>query len=161
MKQIYLKRMMAGMAFLSFIGASPLCAEGVNALLVWTKDGKSVGYELQHAPRATFSENTIDLFADGVTVSYPLEDYLRFTFGDYDFTDVKALKQTKAFFRLDGNLLHVSHAEAGENIRVYSADGKLLGQARCDVSGQATLPLNGEGIFIIKSNKVNFKISKR
>ena len=78
MKQIYLKRMMAGMAFLSFIGASPLCAEGVNALLVWTKDGKSVGYELQHAPRATFSENTIDLFADGVTVSYPLEDYLRF-----------------------------------------------------------------------------------
>ena len=158
MGRIYLRIMLA---LLCTLPACNIHAEEVDALYVWTKDGQKVGYLLTEAPKARFTESALEFTVGGEQVSYPLDDYLKFTFGKYDPDAVEAIPGMKAVFHMEGDNLHVSLMKASESIRIYGVDGKLISQTKTDGEGQAVLPVRGSGIFIVSTNSINFIISKR
>lgn len=136
----------------------PLCAEGKTALLVWTRDGEAVGYDLGERPLLKFAENDILLYAGDVTVSYPLCDYVRMAFGNWNFESVEEIVAPKALFTLEGDHIVVTGLKPGETVSVYSAGGILQWNGKASDNGLVTIPLEGEGVKVINVSNINFKI---
>lgn len=138
----------------------PASAEDKNALLVWTHDGGVVGYELSVRPTVKIVDQNVVLAAGDVKVSYPLGNYVRMSFGRWDFASVPELSASKVLFRIEDDHVIVSGLAPGEVISLYSAGGVLLWNGQAGMDGGAVMPLRGEGVRVVKVGTINFKIDR-
>ena len=129
-------------------------------MLVWTRDGETVGYDLGIRPLVKMAEKDIVLLAGKVTVSYPLSDYVRMAFGNWNFDSVEEMEAPKALFTLDGDKLMVTGLKSGEAVGLYSVGGMLLWNGKADADGSLTIPLEGEGVLVIKVSDITFKLDR-
>lgn len=146
--------------FLSLFLLPRVQAEGENALLVWTRDGSVVGYELAVRPQVRLTDTDVVLDAGEVSVSYPLADYVRMSFGQWNFDSVEELP-TKGLFRIVGDKLFVSGLKPSEAISVYTVDGMLLWLGKASSEGSATVPFDGHGVRVFRTESIYFKTNRR
>lgn len=150
--------------FLSLLLFIPLSAmaESQMKLTIWAKDGTQVAYALDEEPKVTFTENSMVISSTKIEVNYPLQDMVRFTYGD-EVTAVSHLRTDKSPFKLDGKSLLFPALRLNSVITVYSQSGTLVFQKTVRQGGEYAFPIDGlvKGVYVVKVNGVTYKFLKR
>lgn len=68
-------------AVAAFLMGQVVQAEERNALVVHLKDGTSTTFLLDDEPRATFSNGALKVVSSSLSMEFPREEVLRFTYG--------------------------------------------------------------------------------
>lgn len=65
--------------------------------------------------------------------------------------------------RLELGHVYIAHAKAGETVRVFTVDGKLVASQRINSEGTADIDLTtlGKGLYIVKSVKTSIKVMNK
>ena len=65
--------------------------------------------------------------------------------------------------RLEQGHVYIAHAKAGETVRVFTVDGKLVASQRINGEGTADIDLTtlGKGLYIVKSAKTSIKVMNK
>ena len=102
------------------------------------------------------------------TVTYNATEVLKFTLGDIDgnpVTDDIGGIEAKAEPNVDrhGDRLYFTDCKPNSPIRIYNMGGRRVDTQRTDDNGQAEISLSGlkAGVYILKSDDITFKITKR
>ena len=129
-------------------------------LVVWLKDGEKVYYDLEESPKTTFTGSDVIITTDVVTVSYPMEQVLRYTY-DLATTDIENLKENEIHISQHGNSLGFENLKSGTVIKVYSIDGTLKDSVSAGGSVTVSLDNYSSGVYIIKVNGMTYKVLKK
>lgn len=155
-KQTSVRLAMAVLAFTATLTA------GAEAYVKVTgADGKAVTFRVEDHPKVSFTEEALVITTDEATVDYPLSDYRRFEFSD-EATAVSSVESVRNPTFAIGSSLTADGLEPGSLVSVYSAGGQLIGSAKADLSGHASVSLQGlDGVGIVKTTAKTFKFIKK
>lgn len=132
-------------------------------LVVWHKDGQKTYYDLAENPKTTFSESDIVITTSSITISYPLDQVLRYTY-DLQTSGIENVNLTKPVRVLqNGNEIVFENLKTNANIQVFSTEGKLLATQVADGRRTITVSLASypAGVYIVKANGATYKMMKR
>lgn len=142
-----------------------MTASAADYVTVSGNDGTKTSFTLSETPTVTFTDESLVITAGSKTVEYPRSEYRLFQLTDNDQTTT-AINNVKGndgdnvvFSFADG--VHGEGLKAGSRVAVYSINGQLIGQAVASASGSVDIPLQGTGVFIVKSQAKTFKFVKR
>lgn len=96
-------------------------------------------------------------------VEYPITDYRSFTLtDDNESTAVTKVNDDapKAIISSDGTL-HGEGLKAGSRVSIYTINGESVGSATASATGTVDIPLNGRGVYIVRTPEKSFKIIKK
>ena len=137
-------------------------------LVVWTGENAKHCYALSEKPELTMENGVFTLTTTTTTVTYNAAEILKFTLGDIDgnpVTDDIGGIEAKAEPNVDrhGDRLYFTDCKPNSPIRIYNMGGRLVDTQRTDDNGQAEISLSGlkAGVYILKSDDITFKITKR
>ena len=140
---------------------------GNVALLVLTKDGAYHKFVLDGSrPQVKFEGSTLKVITSSVAeATFALSDIIRFTYGDYDpsgIYDLTVDKNSTTVDYKDGTLV-ISHLAEGASVVIYGIDGKQVKQLTAVHAGTYRLSLSSlpQGVYIVKADKISYKIMKR
>lgn len=141
-----------------------LTASAANFVTVSGNDGKKVSFALATKPTVTFTEESLVITAGDQTVEYPRTDYRIFTFTDDNQTTaidkVNGYDGSNVVFSFaDG--LHGEGLKAGSRVMVFSLNGQMVGSANASANGSVDIPLQGNGVYVVKSAEKSFKFIKK
>ncbi len=132
-------------------------------LVVWHKNGQKIYYDLAENPKTTFSGTEIVITTNDISISYPLEQVLRYTYElqTSDIDNIDRPKPTRV--SQNGNRLVFENLEAGTEIQLFSTDGKLLAAQTANGSHAVTVSLASypPGVYVVKANGATYKMMKR
>lgn len=137
------------------------------ALVVWTNDGERSEYAFAEKPQVTMHNDYFTVSSLTTTVEYAAKDILRFTLEDKGILTgldgVRIQEVNKAVIHLAPDHLLVSGCRPGSAVTIYSINGQIIESRKVDADGQQTFSLTSyvAGIYIIKTETINFKIIKR
>lgn len=132
-------------------------------LIVWAKDGTKTYFDLAENPKTTFKDNDLVITCESMTVSYPLEQVIRYTY-ELVSTGVDNISLEKAVCISQCNdALTLKNLKPGTNVSLYTVDGKLVMAHITGDSRSVTISLSErpKGMYIVKANDVTYKIMKR
>ena len=148
-------------------GPDPGPGAGNVALLVLTKDGAHHKFVLDGSrPQVKFEGSTLKVITSSVAeASFALSDIIRFTYGDHDpsgIYDLTVDKNSTTVDYKDGTLV-ISHLAEGAKVVIYGIDGKQVKQLTAVYAGTYRLSLSSlpQGVYIVKADKISYKIMKR
>jgi len=152
---------------LSFMLAlAALAAQAQARLVVWEKGGGKVVYQLAEQPTTTFEQGKLVLRTNTATVSYHLENVLRYTYEGVDNTlvDGISLQPEEALVKIDrtGQQVTFSGLRHGATVSLYGTNGILLEQQRASESGTVTLSVSHRpsGVYVVKTGNQTIKLSR-
>ena len=123
-----------------------LCSTGVRAadetapgIVVWMNDGNKVEVMFSDMPEFTYSDGNVVLQTSRASLSWPLENVQKFTFGEVSTSGIKPIG-------LDF---------ASGNIAVYDLNGKLV---KSNINSISELP---RGVYIVKDGRVTTKVVRK
>lgn len=160
-KMLMNKTCLALVAAFLLMGQTVL-TEGRNALVVHLKDGTSTTFLLDDQPRATFSDGALKVVSSSLSMEYPRAEVLRFTYGHADAEGV-AMHPADSFSGvMDGNLFCLSGLKGGADVRLFSADGRLLCEVSAGRDGKVSIPLDAypSGVYVLQSKGLIHKFAK-
>lgn len=136
--------------------------EQVSTLDVWTKNGEKITYYLSEHPVATYSDNDLVLKTDKLTVSYPLTELHKFTFGS-EATSVETTPLTDGQMQMQKGTLCLAGFHAGEKVSIYNIGGQNVMNATISSDGTATLFIESlaTGVYVVKAGSITHKIIKQ
>ena len=132
-------------------------------LVVWLADGSRVYHDLTDEPVTTFDNGAFLLNSATTTISYPLEQVLRYTYRGGKDVPTSIVRPGEIRFAQGSDQMTFDGLPDGLRLDVYSPDGKLL-QTLTAHDGQTTLiSLMGQpaGTYIIKAGDATYKFMKR
>lgn len=158
----YSWRMLLAVSLFLFAG-HPLSAEEKTMLVVWAKDSVKVAYALNEKPKISFTDTTLVISVKDAEVSYPLEDMLRFTYGDASEANILDIHAGESLFLLDGNSLLFPSLAVGTTVSLHALDGTLFFTKSVSTAGYYAFPLSAlsSGVYMVNVNGVTYKIVKR
>ena len=130
--------------------------------LVLNSGGEETVIALADDPVMTINEGTLKVTVAGVEkLSADLSQGLTYSFSETVPTGILELQNEEAP-RLEQGHVYIAHARAGETVRVFTADGKLVASQRISGEGTADVDLTtlGKGLYIVKSAKTSIKVIK-
>lgn len=132
-------------------------------LVVWAKNNTKVAYALDEKPRISFTDTTLVISVEDVEVSYPLDDMLRFTYGEDPGTGVLDLQTEEQKFYFDGTVLLFPSLNAGTTVSLYTLGGTLVFTKAVSTNGEYACPLSNlsQGVYVVNANGVTYKILKK
>lgn len=151
------------LVLLALLLAVPLRA-AVNpvTLAVQTRDNAKHMFVLADQPNVTFEGEDLVVTCVNSTTTFALPDVIRFTY--LNATDaVEELKVDDTTVDFKDGVIVINQLKAGATVEVYSVDGRLVRQLKAHEGGNYSLDL-GElptGVYIIKADRVTYKIAKR
>ena len=123
-----------------------LCSAGARAadetapgIVVWMNDGNKVEVMFSDMPEFTYSDGNVVLQTSRASLSWPLENVQKFTFGEVSTSGIKPIG-------LDF---------ASGNIAVYDLNGKLV---KSNINSISELP---RGVYIVKDGRVTTKVVRK
>lgn len=133
-------------------------AEGMQYVVFDLRDGTQTVIALQDKPVITCQDGELKVTVAGEEkVSASLGDVAKYYFSDnplniFEMADEKP--------RIEMGHLYVTRAKAGESVRVYTTDGRMVGSYRISADGNADIDLTtlGKGLYIVKTAKASIKI---
>jgi len=147
----------------SMVLAVPLrAADSPVTLVVLTRDNAQHMFVLADRPEVTFVGTDLVVNCVNSTTSFALPDVIRFTF--LNTTDaVEELKADEAQVNFRDGIIVIDHLKAGATVAVYSVDGRLVRQLTARESGTYSLNLSElpVGVYVVKADRVTYKIAKR
>ncbi len=134
----------------------------LSTLDVWTKSGERITYYLSEHPVAEYSGSDLVLKTDGLTVSYPLTELHKFTFGS-EATSIETASLPDGRMQMQEGQLCLSGFRAGEKVSIYSIGGQNVLNATVESDGTATLFIGSlaTGVYVVKAGSVTHKIIKQ
>lgn len=158
----YAWRLLFAVSVALFAG-HPLSAEEKTMLVVWSKDSTKVAYALDEEPKIRFTATDLVIAVQDTEVNYPLEDMLRFTYGDASETNILDIHAEKSIFLLDGNSLLFPSLGEGATVSLHALDGTLVFTKTVSTAGDYAFPLSAlsSGVYMVNVNGVTYKIVKR
>ena len=135
----------------------------VDELVCMLNSGVIVKWQLSEQPKVELVNGEFAVNTAHATVFYPAEDVNRFTL-EKNPTAIRPISIADAKIQKtsSGRLL-ISGCKAGEEISVYSTDGKKVLNSRTDKDGMLTFSIDAlpVGVYIVKSKSVNLKVVKQ
>jgi hypothetical protein len=135
---------------------------------VWTGENAKHCYALSEKPELTMENGVFTLTTTTTTATYNAAEVLKFTLGDIDgnpVADGVDAIDAKAEPNVDrhGDRLYFTDCKPNSPIRIYGVGGQLVDTQWTDEDGRAELSLSGlkAGVYILKSDDITFKITKR
>ena len=119
-----------------------------TALIVHQKSGGTVEFAFSEKPVVTYSDGYLIISVAEASVSYPLSNMQKFTFGELssNYTRIVAPKEA-----------------APQPTYVYSIGGMLMRTLQPNEYGSTPANLDGlpAGIYVIKNGNTSYKITKK
>ena len=119
-----------------------------TALIVHQKSGGTVEYAFSEKPVLTYSEGYLVISAADASVSYPLSNMQKFTFGEVSdqVTRITAPLNT-----------------APQATYIYNVSGMLMRTLQPSQDGTTSASLEGlpAGTYIIKNGQTSYKVAKK
>ena len=138
--------------------ATSASAEGMKYVVFDLRDGTQTVIALQDKPIITCQSGELKVTVAGEEkVSASLGDVAKYYFSD---TPSGIFEMTEEKPRIEMGHLYVTRAKAGESVRVYTSDGRMVGSYRISADGNADIDLTtlGKGLYIVKTAKASIKI---
>ena len=156
-----LKRIL--LLFALLVLAVPLrAADNPVTLVVLTRDNAQHMFVLADKPEVTFEGTDLVVTCVNSTTTFALPDVIRFTYlNTTDAVEEISQNETQVNFR-DG-IIVVNGLKANAMVAVYSVDGRMVRQLKAHEDGNFSLDLNElpTGVYIVKADRVTYKIAKR
>ena len=133
-------------------------AEGMKYVVFDLRNGTQTVIALQDKPIITCQSGELKVTVAGEEkVSASLGDVAKYYFSD---TPSGIFEMTEEKPRIEMGHLYVTRAKAGESVRVYTSDGRMVGSYRISADGNADIDLTtlGKGLYIVKTAKASIKI---
>ena len=133
-------------------------AEGMQYVVFDLRDGTQTVIALQDKPVITCQGGELKVNVAGEEkVSVSLGDVAKYYFSD---TPLSIFEMADEKPRIEMGHLYVTRAKAGESVRVYTTDGRMVGSYRISADGNADIDLTtlGKGLYIVKTAKASIKI---
>lgn len=130
--------------------------------LVLNSGGEETVIALADEPVMTIEESILKVTVAGEEkLSADLSQGLSYKFLAEDPTAIQEVLN-KETSRLELGHVYIAHAKAGETVRVFTVDGKLVASQRINGEGTADIDLTtlGKGLYIVKSAKTSIKVIK-
>ena len=127
--------------------------------LVLNSGGEETVIALADEPVMTIEESILKVTVAGEEkLSADLSQGLSYKFLAEDPTAIQEVLN-KETSRLELGHVYIAHAKAGETVRVFTVDGKLVASQRINGEGTADIDLTtlGKGLYIVKSAKTSIK----
>ena len=131
--------------FLAFAGTT-VWAE--TALFVHQKNGGLLEISFSEKPVVTYSDGYVVVRTADASVSYPISNMQKFTFGEVDDQVTRITAPADA---------------APQPTNIYSLDGKLLRTYKPGEDGRTSTSLEGlpAGTYVIQNGTTSYKMLKR
>lgn len=133
-------------------------------LVVWLADGTTVSHDLTDEPETTFQDGALFLKTDKVTVSYPLDKVLRYTYeGEFPKVGIQPVRSGEVRFSQGADEMRFDGLPAGTTLELYSPDGRLLAVQTAAEGQPAVISLKGRptGTYIVKAGDASYKFLKK
>ena len=148
---------------LALMLAVPLrAADNPVTLVVLTKDNAQHMFVLADKPEVTFEGIDLVVTCENSTTTFALADVIRFTY--LNATDaVEELTEDATTIDFKDGMVVINQLKEGASVAVYSVDGKLVRQLTARDTGNYSLNLSELpiGVYIVKADRVTYKIAKR
>ena len=131
--------------------------------LVLNSGGEETVIALADEPVMTIEESILKVTVAGEEkLSADLSQGLSYKFLAEDPTAIQEVLN-KETSRLELGHVYIAHAKAGEPVRVFTVDGKLVASQRINGEGTADIDLTtlGKGLYIVKSAKTSIKVMNK
>ena len=131
--------------------------------LVLNSGGEETVIALADEPVMTIEESILKVTVAGEEkLSADLSQGLSYKFLAEDPTAIQEVLN-KETSRLELDHVYIAHAKAGETVRVFTVDGKLVASQRINGEGTADIDLTtlGKGLYIVKSAKTSIKVMNK
>ena len=131
--------------------------------LVLNSGGEETVIALADEPVMTIEESILKVTVAGEEkLSADLSQGLSYKFLAEDPTAIQEVLN-KETSRLALGHVYIAHAKAGETVRVFTVDGKLVASQRINGEGTADIDLTtlGKGLYIVKSAKTSIKVMNK
>ena len=131
--------------------------------LVLNSGGEETVIALADEPVMTIEESILKVTVAGEEkLSADLSQGLSYKFLAEDPTAIQKVLN-KETSRLEQGHVYIAHAKAGETVRVFTVDGKLVASQRINGEGTADIDLTtlGKGLYIVKSAKTSIKVMNK
>ena len=155
---------------LSLLGAVLLAVPvfGQNTLTLHFKNGEEFSFGLDEKPVIEFTESELVVKTVKTELRYQYETVVN-TIANITFDDKKTsvfnigAEESKPGITLDEYTVRISGAKADATVSVIASDGKQLRSYKTDADGSVTFSIAdlSQGIYIIKSENLTFKILKK
>lgn len=155
------KKLLA-IAAAAFLMGQAVWADERNALVVHLKDGTSTTFLLDDEPRATFSDGALKVVSSSLSMEFPREEVLRFTYGYSDAKGMLMLPAETFSGVIENDVFCLSGLNSNVVVRLFSVDGKLLSEVRTNGDGKVNIPLDAypSGVYVLQSKGFIHKFTK-
>ena len=150
------------LAFLLFLPLTMLAQATGNATLVLHHaDGTTTDVALFTQPRVTFTDGKLLVASPLLTMEYPAEQVLRFTYKG-EGTGVALPHNEADYAQKDGQLVF-SGLSAADRVAVYTTSGIRVPIRLVSLGNSLALPLSSipQGVYILSVNGKTSKFTKR
>ena len=132
-------------------------------LVVWHKNGEKTYFELNEMPETTFEGGLLVIRSSKTTVSYQMENILRYTYEGVStsITDLQPSERAVIIAK-DGDGVTFRNLPGSSAVSVYSTNGVLLEQ-RTAIEGQpltVSVAQRPAGVYVVKAGKETIKLMK-
>ena len=119
-----------------------------TALFVHQKSGAVLEIGFSEKPVVTYEDGNLVITASEASVSYPLSNMQKFTFGEVDDQVTRITAPVNV---------------APQPTQIYSIDGKLMRTYQPDADRTTSTSLEGlpAGTYVIKNGQTSYKVLKR
>lgn len=134
------------------------------SLVVWQKDGTTVCFLLRERPKVVYDGDTVRISTPSLAADYPFSAIRKMTYPDAnDIDGVDEVAAPDKPFAVKGEGLTFSAGRKPLDVRLFTADGKLVRAFSVGEASSATLPLGSltAGIYLVSVDGVTYKISLR
>lgn len=132
-------------------------------LVVWTNDGGKTAYALSKRPVLRFTDTEMLITGEGIEATYPLDQFVRYTYESSDFTGIRDLNTEEGYGTVSGDYLLFPSLKAHSSVSIYALNGRLILQKTIKADGEYAFPLASlpVGIYVVKVNGLTYKITKQ
>lgn len=156
-----MKRKLLAVLLLSSL--TTMADEPKSQLVVWAKDGTKTYFDLAENPKTTFKDNDLVITSESMTISYPLDQVLRYTYELLTDGIENISREKTVLISQHGDTLTLENLKPGTTVSLYTVDGRLILTQKADASRSVTISLSSrsEGVYIVKANDLTCKMLKR
>lgn len=151
------------LTLLLMLAAGVWAQNATPRLVVWQKSGEKVYFELNEMPETTFENRLLVIRSSKTSVSYQLENILRYTYEGVNSTDIDLLPSERAvIIAKNGDGVTFRNLPDGTTVGVYSANGMLVEQCTATTGKPLTISVaqRPAGVYVVKAGKETIKLMK-
>ena len=157
-----MKKILSFFIFLVFTLSAK--ADNEPAIKVLMEDGASHIFLLEDNPSAKFKGEELVITSKKHEVSVELDNDAVVQVMYISYSDNDGIQEMKngqqPVYRISDNGLDAKGLKPNTIVYVYDLKGAVIAQAAVRQDGSVTIPLNGNGVFVVKTSASSIKIKK-